>query len=260
MKRLLLAALFAGGLALAQTGLMSPAIVFPKADATSPGELRLFELYSNGTNYVSLLAPSSLSNNLQFTLPSSDGSAGYCLVTDGNGTLSFSDCSVSVPVTSVFGRTGAVTAASGDYNASQITNTPAGGISATDVQAAINELDSEKAGKTGQFTYTFFDPANDLPDTLDVPSIYMDRAWTMTITEVTCEINGGSAAIQLQRDDGSPVNMLSSDLVCSTAGASTTSFVSGENVLSAGQNLDHVTVSVGAGLRRINVAVKYTIQ
>ena len=47
-------------------------------------------------------------------------------------------------VNSVFGRAGVVTAQSGDYNASQITNTPAGNISSTDVQAAINELDTEK--------------------------------------------------------------------------------------------------------------------
>lgn len=47
-------------------------------------------------------------------------------------------------VTSVFGRTGAVTAQAGDYNASQITNTPAGNITATDVQGAINELDTNK--------------------------------------------------------------------------------------------------------------------
>lgn len=47
-------------------------------------------------------------------------------------------------VASVFGRTGIVTAQSGDYTASQVTNTPAGGIAATTVQAAINELDSEK--------------------------------------------------------------------------------------------------------------------
>lgn len=46
-------------------------------------------------------------------------------------------------VNSVFGRTGAVTAASGDYTASQVTNTPAGTIVATDVQTAINELDSD---------------------------------------------------------------------------------------------------------------------
>lgn len=47
-------------------------------------------------------------------------------------------------VDSVFGRTGVVVATAGDYGASAITNTPAGGISATNVQSALNELDSEK--------------------------------------------------------------------------------------------------------------------
>jgi hypothetical protein len=48
-------------------------------------------------------------------------------------------------VSTVFGRLGAVVAANGDYNAGQITNTPAGNIAAVTVQAALNELDSEKA-------------------------------------------------------------------------------------------------------------------
>lgn len=43
-------------------------------------------------------------------------------------------------VTSVFGRTGVVVAVSGDYNASQVTFTPAVGIVATDVQSAIEEV------------------------------------------------------------------------------------------------------------------------
>lgn len=47
-------------------------------------------------------------------------------------------------VASVFGRSGAVSSAAGDYTAAQITNTPAGNIAATTVQAAINELDTEK--------------------------------------------------------------------------------------------------------------------
>ncbi len=47
-------------------------------------------------------------------------------------------------VTSVFGRTGAVIAVSGDYSAALITSTPAGNLSATTVQAALNELDTEK--------------------------------------------------------------------------------------------------------------------
>lgn len=49
-------------------------------------------------------------------------------------------------VSSVFGRGGAVTAQTGDYNAGQITNTPAGSIAASSVQGALNELDTEKLG------------------------------------------------------------------------------------------------------------------
>jgi len=47
-------------------------------------------------------------------------------------------------VTSVFGRSGVVTAQNGDYTAVQVTNVPAGSIGAVTVQAAIDELDSEK--------------------------------------------------------------------------------------------------------------------
>ena len=50
-------------------------------------------------------------------------------------------------VASVFGRLGVITAASGDYSAVQITYTPTGNVAATNVQAAIDELDSEKLTK-----------------------------------------------------------------------------------------------------------------
>lgn len=53
-------------------------------------------------------------------------------------------------VTSVYGRTGDVVAVSGDYDASEVTNTPAGGIVATNVQAAINELDGDKLDTSHQ--------------------------------------------------------------------------------------------------------------
>jgi hypothetical protein len=48
-------------------------------------------------------------------------------------------------VTSFEGRAGVVVAAAGDYTASEVTNVPAGDITAITVQAAINELDTEKA-------------------------------------------------------------------------------------------------------------------
>lgn len=63
----------------------------------------------------------------------------------------------SLAVTSVHGRTGAVTAATSDYDASQVDFTPAGDIAATTVQAAIEELDTEKSGTS--HTHTALVPA-----------------------------------------------------------------------------------------------------
>ncbi|MBY0317001.1 MAG: DUF1566 domain-containing protein [Bdellovibrionales bacterium] len=66
-------------------------------------------------------------------------------------------------VTTVFGRNGAVIAQSGDYIATQITNTPAGNIAATTAQAALNELDTEKLNKSGDtMTGALILPANGL--------------------------------------------------------------------------------------------------
>jgi len=48
-------------------------------------------------------------------------------------------------VTSVHSRTGVVVSAGGDYTASEVTNVPAGAIAGVTVQAAIDELDTEKA-------------------------------------------------------------------------------------------------------------------
>ena len=55
-------------------------------------------------------------------------------------------------VQSVFGRTGTITASNGDYTAAQITNVAAGNIASTTVQAAIDELDTEKQPLDAQLT------------------------------------------------------------------------------------------------------------
>lgn len=70
-----------------------------------------------------------------------------------NGTIWEKAPSASA-VTSVFTRTGAITAQNGDYAGLQITNTAAGNIAATNVQAAINELDTEKTATTSALSFT----------------------------------------------------------------------------------------------------------
>lgn len=46
-------------------------------------------------------------------------------------------------VNSVFGRTGIISAQSGDYTANQITNVPQGNLSSNDVQSALNEIQND---------------------------------------------------------------------------------------------------------------------
>ena len=58
--------------------------------SSSTGEIRLAEDTDNGTNYVGLKAPASITANLSWTLPAADGLSGQFLGTDGSGTLSWS--------------------------------------------------------------------------------------------------------------------------------------------------------------------------
>ena len=80
----------------------------------------------------------------------SSGGNDKVLVTDATGAVAWIDKTslTGGDVQSVFGRAGVVTATSGDYNAGEITNTPAGNIAAITAQTAINELDTEKLSTT----------------------------------------------------------------------------------------------------------------
>ncbi len=103
---------------------------------------------SAGGEYAAIQAPTTIGTNYVLTLPDTAGTNGQVLSTNGSGVLSWIAIP-SAPVTTVFGRSGAVVAAVSDYDSNQIDNTPAGAISATEVQSAINELDTEKVAKAG---------------------------------------------------------------------------------------------------------------
>jgi hypothetical protein len=52
-------------------------------------EVRFRETTANGTNFIGLKAPASVSADLTFTLPATDGTNGQVLTTNGSGVLSF---------------------------------------------------------------------------------------------------------------------------------------------------------------------------
>ena len=60
---------------------------YPVAGGTA--ELKFKELAANGDHHIALKAPDSISENVQLTLPDSDGSPGQVLTTDGGGVLSW---------------------------------------------------------------------------------------------------------------------------------------------------------------------------
>jgi hypothetical protein len=114
--------------------------------------------------------------------------------------------------------------------------------------------------KVEQFTYTFFDPRNVLTTAQLVPSIYVNLAAPLHIMEVYCEIDGGEASINLQKDDGTTrAPVLLQNLPCSTRGAISKSTVKGSDLVAVGQKLDHVTVRAVGNLHRMNVVVMYTV-
>ena len=61
-----------------------------RGTASTGSGVNFVEGTTNGTQYVTLKAPDSLSGITTFTLPGADGSNGYILTTNGSGVLSFS--------------------------------------------------------------------------------------------------------------------------------------------------------------------------
>jgi peptidoglycan hydrolase CwlO-like protein len=159
-----------------------------RAGDTMSGNLTLADrevrFTSGGANFVGLRAPAGLSADQVWTLPGSDGSVGQVLETDGLGALRWRTLD-SVGESNTASNIGAggvgvfidkdgvdlrfrnISAASNkvtvtanannidvdvdesNLDAGLIANTPAGDIEATDIQAAINELDTEKVAKSG---------------------------------------------------------------------------------------------------------------
>jgi hypothetical protein len=128
---------------------------------------------------------------------------------------------VSGTVASVFGRSGIVTAQAGDYNASQISVAPAGNIAATNVQAALEELDAEK------------------PNTADVAPISHVGAGGAAHAEATPATAGFMSAADKAKLDGIPSDAEANQ------NAFTTVAVPGQSPVVADAKTDTLTLAAG---------------
>lgn len=89
----------------------------------------------------------------------------------------------SESVSSVFGRTGAIVATTGDYNANQINyNNATSGLTATNVQAAIDELDATVDGLGGGSGITYSEETADVNPAVVGTGYIFDTGAARTIT------------------------------------------------------------------------------
>ncbi len=95
-----------------------------------------------------------------------------------------------------------------------------------------------------------------LADTDSEQAIYVDVVGSMTILSVACYSDAGNPIINIQRDTGVAANILTSNLTCSPTGASSSSFVVGQNVLNIGDKLDFAMVTAGGQAHRVTAVIQ----
>ena len=158
-------------------------------------------------------------------------------------------------VSSVFGRTGAVTAQSGDYNASQITNTPSGNISSITVQAALNELDTEKLSSTLNAGLIFVGNGSNVATGVAMTGDAMiNSSGQVTIAPdaiTIAKILGGTITFADFSDNGCAAGQVikynGAAWVCGTDDNSDTTYVAGNGLVLAGNTFGINTGGATAG-------------
>ena len=138
---------------------------------TTGGTIKFNEGTDNGSNFVALKSPNSVGSSVTFTLPSSDGSNGHVLQTDGSGNLSFSGITTNFTIAADSGS-------NDTFNTGEtLTFTGGTGIDTTVADNAVTfAIDSTVTTLTGTQTLT--------NKTLTSPKINEDVAVTATATEL----------------------------------------------------------------------------
>ncbi len=99
-----------------------------------------------------------------------------------------------------------------------------------------------------------------IADTDDIAPGWPVQTYPVTVTKITCKTSSGTVTANIQRDDGSPADIATSDLVCDNPGGgeTTTSFAAAEDNWAAGDwiTLDIVSVSSPTDL---SFCFEYTI-
>jgi hypothetical protein len=183
----------------------------------------------------SMLANSSITVNAGTGLTGGGAvTLGNSLTLNNTGVLSFN------------GRPGLVTPTAGDYSFSQISGaTTSAQLPAASLVRAITYL----AGCDSCSLLTTADSQN---------TIFLNLIGSMTINSVTCFSDAGAPTVNIQRNQaGTLTNILSANLTCSTAGATSSSFST--SVISLNDSLNFIMATADGVAKRVTVIIKATV-
>jgi len=149
-------------------------------------------------------------------------------------------------VLSFNGRPGLVTPTAGDYSFTQISGAATTAqLPAASLVRAITYL----AGCDSCSPLTTADSQN---------TIYVDLIGGMTINSVTCFSDAGAPTVNIQNNHtGTLTNVLSANLTCSTAGATSSSFST--SALSLNDSLNFIMATADGVAKRVTVIIKATV-
>ena len=162
-------------------------------NTSRPGELRIFEDTDDGSNYIGLKV-GTVGTSLTYTLPIVDGASGDALVTNGNGTLSFTTISGGGSSTLAALTDTTITSPANTevltYNGTAWVNSAAGSGSPGGADTQVQYNNSGAFGGDAGFTY------NASTDVVTAGSFATTAAGTPTLSSNTdVEISATSGSI-----------------------------------------------------------------
>ena len=168
--------------------------------ATLGGTVKLNEGTNNGSNFIGLKAPNTVTTTTTFTLPDGDGTAGQFLKTDGSGNLDFATVNQFIDLA---GDTGTDT-----YNTAEtLTFSGTGGMSTTvtdnEVTIAATALtNSNLSGSAAISNANLANPTTTLgSSTLTLGSTTTDIAGLTSLVVDSITINGATLSTTASNTD-----------------------------------------------------------
>jgi len=164
-----------------------------KGTSASGADLKLYEDTDNGTNYVGFIAPASIASNVQWTLPSADGTANQVLSTNGSGVLSWASAgNVSTSANNAF------TGANTFYNATGQTFG-----TATSTQDGV--IVAGRAGGSSSYRVTLTPTTLTASRTLTLPDVNTtvagtDATQTLTNKRIDARVSSTASASSVTPD------------------------------------------------------------